>query len=177
MNKITLFCPDEDTEMKEPTIVYYVEDAPTPSHKDGGSAAQANVRRDLILAADDPPMDEDALWVKCRCRGEKLTEGCQTSKDEATEFTTPLNMPWKGTMEAELKKWGYHERPPTWCSLDDIENALNDLKIEEGDTNCYEVRYLLPDGTKDEDGKVIAPKDQTYTVDKKTYRVSNTHSL
>jgi hypothetical protein len=90
VSKVTVFRPDGDTEMKEPTIVYYVENAPTTSQKDSNSAQkseqtagqrQAHNRRDLLQATDDlvSATDEgEDLWYKNMCRGRKLTESCMS---------------------------------------------------------------------------------------------------
>ena len=172
VHKITVFRPDDEDENDEPTIVYYVQDAPAPSLKDeGGENPEQNqglTSRDLVLAADTD------VWQHCVCRGEKLTQACKNGKDKAVEFAEPIDSPWDGTMEAELKLWGYQElAADSHCNFDDIEPALEALKIsrlsarEGGSNYCYQVRHSY-----DEE---IGPKDQTYEVNGRKLRVSTSH--
>lgn len=195
MSKITVFCPDEETGMDEPTLVYYVESAAVPSQEDEilgrgigdrTDLEQKSTRHDLMLAADDlvSTTEDESLWEDYVCRGEKLTEACKASKDEAANFLTPIDTPWKGSMEAELDKWGYREVPAmSHCNFDDIEDALKALKIStksrpEGGLNyCYEIRHSYEEVAMGPSGKIVYEEDQTYTVEGKTYRVSSSHRL
>ncbi|KAF3045874.1 hypothetical protein E8E12_002891 [Didymella heteroderae] len=195
VSKITVFRPDKDTGFDEPTIVYHVEDAPAPLRKvsdsDGNLGKgfrwqQAHNHRDLSLAAEDlvSATDKNDTWYKCVCRGDKLTEGCKVDKDEATQFVTPIDTQWKGTMEAELDEWGYHDQSAaSYCSFHDIEDALNALKIsplsktEGGENYCYYLRHSLKPGMNGSDDKDVPLKDQTYTVNKKTYRMTGAKAI
>lgn len=121
-------------------------------------------RRDSVLATESDLLD------KCVCRGEKLTLACTTDKNKATEYAQPIDTPWDGTMEAELKLWGYRDEPSdSHCNFDDIETALKALKIgrksgmEGGNNFCYKVLHPLEHGEA---------RDQTYEVDGVKRRVS-----
>jgi hypothetical protein len=179
VSKVTVFRPDEDTGFDEPTIVYYVEDA--PKEKESAQQGKGHTRRDLALAPDDTvsATEETDSWFECVCRGEKLTQVCKTNKEKAVHFVTPIDTPWRGDMQADLREWGYHEEPAmSYCSFGDIEDALEALGISswsqpEGGLNyCYQVRHSYEEDIKGPDGKVISEEDQTYTVGHKTYRVS-----
>jgi hypothetical protein len=88
-----------------------------------------------------------------------------------------VDTPWKGTMESELREWGYREvDASSKCGWDDIERDLNREHIRVEDANCYEVQHALRPGTTGEDGKTIALKNQMYTVKSgHKYRVSGAH--
>lgn len=193
-----MFRADEDTDMEEPTIIYHVEDAPTTWQEESSLGLisernarqeQDHTRRDLLLVTDDlvSATDEDEiedlwyqnLWYKSLCRGGKLTEGCMANKNEATEFLTPVDTPWKGTMESELQEWGYREvDASSKCGWDDIEENLNRERIRVEDAVCYEVQHALRPGTTGENGETIALKDQTYTPKNgRKYRVSDTRTF
>lgn len=118
-----------------------------------------------------PSPTPQSEWQKNVCRGAKLNKACKLDKEKAIEFVNPIDSPWDGTLEAELKLWGYHEVPADMhCDFDDIASALKALRIgllsraEGGDNYCYQVRHW------DDDARTNH-RDQTYTVENKVYRV------
>ncbi|KAF1928401.1 uncharacterized protein M421DRAFT_92650 [Didymella exigua CBS 183.55] len=194
VSRVTVFRPDEDTGSDEPSIIYYVEDAPAPSQGDqnpdqdpekNSEHTEGHIRRDLVLTTDDlVSTTKKDSWHDCVCRGEKLTQACKADTDKAAQIVTPINTPWKGSMVAELAKWGYREQPAmSHCNFEDIGDALNALKIstlsepEGGLNSCYKVRHSYEDDYRDLDGGVISEEDQTYTVEEKTYRMTDAHAI
>ena len=128
------------------------------------------------VAAEPTPQSE---WEKYVCRGGKLDQACKLDKYKAIEFLTPIDSPWDGTLEAELKLWGYKELPAdSHCSFDDIAPALKALRIgllsraEGGANYCYQVRHVN-DEARNAQGKRIDDRDQTYKVNDREYRVSD----
>lgn len=99
----------------------------------------------------------------------------RTNKDKAAQRLIPIDSEWDGTLEAELLRWGYRTLrgadDALACDLGDIEHNLNDLgvnarfthDVEAGPNECFEVQHS---------GGWNFVDRQTYTVDSRTYRVS-----
>lgn len=190
IHQITVFQPDFITDW--PSIIYNVQDAPISSPEGQGDTYQPERKqyltgRDLAsnadmspitgisLAAAEPPPQTD--WQRYVCRGKRLTQASKLDKAKAVQFASPIDSIWEGTMEAEIKLWGYKEiSADSHCYFGDIESALKALKIsmltrsEGGPNYCYQVRHIDNDA-QNAQGEKIADKDQTYKVNGKDYRV------
>lgn len=130
-----------------------------------------------------PAVSPQAEWQKYVCRGQKLTLASKADKDKAEEFVLPISTQWDGTLENELKLWGYTEDPYPDCDFDgeyyDISRAYEDLHVLPDDENedepdpneCFRIHHYDPNKV-DEDGHDIWAGDQTYKVNDKEYRVS-----
>ncbi|KAJ8106913.1 hypothetical protein OPT61_g9226 [Boeremia exigua] len=134
------------------------------------SQSHSLTARDLVTAANAN------LWQAWVCRGEKLNQACKNTKDKAAGFAAPIDSPWDGTMEEDLKLWGYREVPAdTHCDFSDIEKALKGLGIgvlpamEGGDNHCFQVRHSYDDGSE--------VKDQTYDVKGRKLRMTDAYSI
>ena len=168
-------------------MILHVKDAPAPTLDDTSNQNQESnklvARRDLLLVAVTSSKDVKALagdddaafWQKYVCRGEKLTQACMRNKDTAINFVTAIDSGWDGTMETELKLWGYtdYNGKSMYCELDNIADSLNLIGVDakfrkrnnNGQNECFNIGH-----TRQGDSTPI--KDQTYQVEGKTYRVS-----
>jgi hypothetical protein len=223
VSKVTVFRSDEDTEMKEPTIVYYVENALATWQKRGNSAQNPednagreryHTRRDdhhakevpyerrqsvgpsfsalrprvnsssahspstvgdTVTIAAKPKLDDATLWNTCKCRGERISQASMQNKDTAMRLVTPIDSPWEGTMEEELKLWGYKQPKGAtlYCDYSNTEMEFKAMGIDknfiertkDGQNRCYQALHSKgrPYGQSQE---------QMYEVEGKTYRVS-----
>lgn len=133
----------------------------------------------VLVTAGDPAVKQ-TYWQKCVCRGQKLTQACKFNKDKATQFGTPLDTQYDGTLEAELARWGYVERNAeanqNHCDLFEmtLEGVLEGLGLE-GQNECFWFQH-----NRGEEGPLpgesaegwVPIEQQTYQVGSKTYRVS-----
>lgn len=130
---------------------------------------------DAVSIAAKPKLDDDTLWDTCKCRGEKITQASLQDKEIAKNFVSPIDSPWEGTMEEELKLWGYMQPKgaTVYCDFSSTEKEFSAMGIDtkfkertkEGKNRCYQAHHSRG-GPR---GKV---REQTYEVKKKTYRVS-----
>jgi hypothetical protein len=122
------------------------------------------------------PISPQTEWQKYVCRGEKLTQASKLDREKAAQFATPIDSEWDGTLEAELKLWGY-ELYIGFCDFSNIADQLRALNIDSrfkpkgGQNECFSVRHSNIEATNEE-GEEMPVMDQTYTVNGKTYRVS-----
>ncbi|KAJ4373531.1 hypothetical protein N0V86_007672 [Didymella sp. IMI 355093] len=186
-----------------PTMILYVKDVPAPP---SGNAKPAEKRRrsvslddstrtpaakpfapktpstlgDIVTIAARPVLDDATLWNTCKCRGEKITQASLQNKDTAINLVTPIESPWEGTMEEELKLWGYKEPKglSLYCNFDSVAREFGEMgidtkfkeKTQTGQNECYQAHHSRG-GPR---GKI---KDQTYEVDHKIYHVSEELTL
>jgi hypothetical protein len=210
--QITVFQPDSEDE-NEPSLVYYVKDAPAPppenkddpekpkpegslvvrglnvsvnkSLPDLSSASTQSSAVDLVLpaVAAEPtpsplPSADQSFWQRYVCRGEKLTQASKRNKDKAVQFASPIDSEWDGTLEKELKLWGYRDKKeqPLTCDLSivapDLAKVGIDAKFKDkgGQNECFAVYHLRVE--QDKQGKSVPVANQRYTVGEKSYRVS-----
>jgi hypothetical protein len=130
---------------------------------------------DTVTIAAKPKLDDATLWNTCKCRGEKITQASLEDKDTAKNLVTPIDSPWEGTMEEELKLWGYAQPKgaTVYCDFSSTETEFRAMGIDtnfkertkNGQNQCYQAHHSKG-GPR---GKV---KEQTYEVEKKIYRVS-----
>ena len=107
------------------------------------------------------------------------------NEDEAAKHVTPVHSPWDGTLEEELKTWGYKDVSDARTDDCDFENtnrmkpAFDALGIdtrdssEGGPNHCFTVIHR--DGPAVERGQFgnLPPlSSQYYTVNGRKYRVS-----
>lgn len=118
-------------------------------------------------APDAPAAKPQSEWDHHVCRGGKLTQASKLDKDQAEVIALPIGTQWSGNLEAERKKWGYHDSEDPDCDFEgsyyDITRALEALSVEDGD--CFRTQHYDP-AFDDE------IKDQKYKVGGKHYRVS-----
>lgn len=107
----------------------------------------------------------------------------RNNKDKASQRLIPIDSEWDGTLEADLQRWGYRTLrgadDALACDLQDIEHNLNDLgvnarfthDVQAGPNECFEVQHSFL-RVRDNNGNWIGVDRQTYTVDSRTYRVS-----
>lgn len=211
-----MFRPDEETDNDEPTIVYYVANAPVPSLEEGdpqdpeqdqgliarhtllkpttnivdrrkselrgtqaekASLAWRSSFNNVTLSSSSTNVsalagdDDEAFWTKYVCRGERLHAASIRNKDAAISFVAAVDSEFDGTMEDEMKTWGYTDEKGVsmYCGLEDIAPILNSLGIDPwfkkegktgGENACFHIEHT---------GSLGRPK---YKVDGKTYRVS-----
>ena len=209
--------------MKEPTIVYYVEDAPATLQKRGNSAQNpeenagqerthtwrddhdaeeapyerrrsvgpgtsalrprvnsssahsASTLGDTVIIAAKPVLNDATLWNTCKCRGERITQASMQNKDTAMKLVTPIDSPWDGTMEEELKLWGYRQPKGAtlYCDFSSTEMEFNKMGIDtkfmertkDGQYRCYQALH-------NKEGPYGQSKEQIYEVGGKIYRLS-----
>ncbi|KZM28677.1 uncharacterized protein EKO05_0009934 [Ascochyta rabiei] len=174
VHQVTVFQPDEnDMDSDEPTIVYYVKDAPYPSQKDEQTLQRSDEKRTLARR------DDQSLWQKHVCRGERLTQASKRNKDTAIQFANPIDSEWDGTLEAELKTWGYTDfrGKSLYCELDNLADSLNQIGIDtrfkhkskDGQNQCFNIAHRNP-------GESTPLKDQSYTVGDKKYRMTDAYA-
>ncbi|XPT03569.1 Mitochondrial import inner membrane translocase subunit tim8 [Ascochyta lentis] len=174
VHQITVFQPDDnDSANEEPTIIYYVKDAPNPS-LEGENSLYGQKEKSILTRGDD-----QEFWQKFVCRGEKLTQASMRNKDTAIQFASPIDSEWDGTLEAELKLWGYtdYKGISMYCELDNIAESLNQIGIDakfmsknrDGQNLCFNIRHLL-------EGDTRPILDQRYTVGAKSYRMTNAYA-
>lgn len=186
-----------------PSMILYVKDAPSHTPDDVDLAVHMRRKSEpsepgLVLSADSStlraPMvpsdvvttaarkrlDDIALWNSCRCRGEKITEASLQDKSTAMNIVKAIDSPWEGTMEAELKLWGYAQPNGLglYCDLDNVAGPFKEMgidtkfkeKTKNGQNECYQAHHS-------KGGPRGMIKDQTYVVGEKTYRVSGDSTL
>lgn len=149
--------------------MFYVTDAPAPVPENEKEIAEEPEQSALTRREDQ------SFWQRYVCRGEKLTQASLRNKDTAVKFAKPIDSEWDGTLENELKLWGYtdYDGQSLYCEIGNIaENLANigvDAKfkhnVKTGQNQCFNIGHRL----KSEKTPV---RDQTYTVGDKTYRVS-----
>lgn len=164
-----MFEPDDDTESEsyEPTLVFYVKDAPALSSEDAISAEESTEKMALTRR------DDKDFWTKYVCRGEKLTQASLRNKDTAIQFANPIDSEWDGTLEEELKLWGYTDfkGKSLYCDVNNIAESLNSIGIDakfkskKGENQCFNIGHRRQSET-------VVVTDQTYKVGDKVYRVS-----
>lgn len=169
-------------------MILHVKEAPTPSPDNAGTTKKREqsdnlAGQDLLAGEPSPDVSEpssvsvlagdDSSWQRYVCRGEKLTQASMRNKDSAADFANPIDSEWDGTLEAELKLWGYtdYQGKSMYCELDNIADSLNQIGIDakfkknnNGQNECFYIRHRRTGETD--------PKDQVYQVGDKTYRVS-----
>lgn len=146
-------------------------------------ALSGNLLSLAVATEPTPPTSGQTFWQKYVCRGEKLTQASKRNIDKAIQFADPVDSEWDGTLEAELKLWGYADLKgkSLYCDLSNIAEDLNKVGVDAkfkprgGQNECFSVKHSLTNDRNDK-GEKIPPKDQRYTVGDKTYRVSG-HSV
>ncbi|KAJ4993437.1 hypothetical protein SVAN01_00985 [Stagonosporopsis vannaccii] len=151
IDKVTVFRPDDGTENDEPALVYYVEDAPSDSLEDTSPEDESPGSPGNPTPAAEPNEADDAFWNRHVCRGEKLHEASIRNKDTALNFVRAVDSEFDGTMEDEMKTWGYTDEQgrSIFCNLDDLTHELNSLGIDaefrkgdkQGDNECFHVHH------------------------------------
>lgn len=175
IEKVTVFRPDENTDNDEPTLVYHVKDMPLNSPYDTGSDddESPNDPGDPTPAVGHE--DDETFWNRHVCRGEKLHQASIRNKDTAINFVRIVDSEFDGTMENDMKTWGYtdHKGESIYCELEDIAPDLNSLGINtafrsgssNGDNECFYIDHRSSLGRA------------TYKVGGTTYHVSNREYL
>lgn len=171
MYQVQVFASDEQN--VGPCMVLHVKDAPAPT---AGVIGNAVAKRDVLAIAEPASVSTMAVdatfWRKYVCRGEKLTQASMRNKDTAVQHASPIDSEWDGTMEEELRLWGYtdYKGKSVYCEFDNIIDNLNAIGVDGrfksrgGENDCYNVGHRRSDATP--------LKDQTYEVDGKTYKAS-----
>lgn len=168
-------------------MVMHVRDAPRPTPDDATklerygktclarrdlnlNTTSATLSTDVTTLAGEPEEADEVFWNRHVCRGEKLTEASLRNKDTAINFVRPVDSQFDGTMEDEMKTWGYTDNKGIsfYCHLDDLKNELNSIGIDtgfkeedpNGQNECFHVFHSSSLGRR------------LYKVDGKTYQVS-----
>jgi len=109
---------------------------------------------DVIAYATPAKRDfkhNDPLWHKAVCTGERLTQASMRDKDTAAKHVQPIGSDFDGTMEDDLKTWGYEDL--SWadasCDLSYVAAELMSLGINadwsdrtpDGQNICYSVAH------------------------------------
>ncbi|KAJ4347557.1 Mitochondrial import inner membrane translocase subunit tim8 [Ascochyta clinopodiicola] len=174
VHQINVFQPDEnEADSDEPTLIFYVKDAPYPSPEDEQGLQGSEEKKTLARR------DDQSFWQQNVCRGEKLTQASLRNKDTAIQFANPIDSEWDGTMETELKLWGYTDfrGKSMYCELDNIADSLNQIGIDakfmhnskNGQNQCFNIGHR-------QQGYATPLKDQRYTVGDKEYRMTNAYA-
>jgi hypothetical protein len=129
--------------------------------------------------ATPPPAGSDALWEKCRCRGEMLTHGMTLSDKDAGKLFNPQQDTVQSRFTSfphEFKRWFYTFKDTERSGPDvgdfeawGIMPALQSLGVSDQSTSrrgrnkVLSVEHWDPKA-KDEGNYPIPIEDQTYTV-------------
>ncbi|KAL5426098.1 hypothetical protein PMIN04_002145 [Paraphaeosphaeria minitans] len=148
----------------------------------------------LTRRFDANVLASDKDWKAASCRGGRLVElmlGSDEAAGSKIESTKGNNTPsakseWQGDLKQELKTWGWHEEyaEDVYADLErlDVTSVAEALGINRkpkgagGNNIPYEIRHWDKDA-RDPKGHPIAPRDQTYKVDGKEYRVTQARHL
>jgi hypothetical protein len=153
-----------------------------------GDEFQGLFNPSIAAVGADPPTD-DEVWKKAQCKGENLNIAMTLDDDGAHSVLNNMpyiQSPWDGTMEDDLRKWGYSEggeKEVKKCEQDladlkDINTALKALGTDYtsarngGPNHCYNARHRDSPNIHLVDGKKPSRvSKQWFTVDGKEYRV------
>lgn len=118
----------------------------------------------------------DPKWQKAVCTGERLTQASMRNKDTAVKHVQPIDSDFDGTMENDLRTWGYTDlsgEGSVYCDISSVISELTSLGINmewsdetpNGANMCYGVAHYhkdpeYPHGVR------------TYTVNNKIYFVN-----
>lgn len=166
--------PDRDIAMHDPALIAENNTslAVLSAHSTAGFVSAGSNGVFMSAGGDDP-----AFWTKHVCRGEKLTQAAIHHKSTAVDFVTGIDSQFDGTMEIDLKTWGYtdYKGKSMYCELDNIAATLNSIGVDakfkkgsnsQGQNECFHVEHRQKSEAK-------PVEDQTYEVEGKTYRVSS----
>lgn len=138
------------------------------------------------IPGPDPPLVEEGVWNKAKCRGQKLLLAMTMDPDIAAKYVSPIQSPWEGDLIEEMNTWGYKDdsAPPfvdkkcQFSTHHGLSRAFEGLGIdprsrgEGGPNRCYRiVHQSSPAVQKLPDGKFPPTEEQRYTVAGKEYKV------
>jgi hypothetical protein len=175
----------------------HVRNVPTPTPNDV-KVVEKQSHDDILRRQDTPPTNEtiapgteevvtyatltkrnfkhnDPLWQKAVCAGERLTQASMRDKDTAVNHVKPINSDFDGTMENDLRTWGYTDlsgEGSDYCDLSTVISVLTSLGINvdwsdydpNGHNTCFSVAHYHKD-------QEYPHGVRTYTVDNKIYFV------
>ena len=120
-------------------------------------------------------LHDDPKWEKALCTGTKLVQAQMRPKDTAVNFVNPIDSEFDGTMEDDLRTWGYIDRSVERAAACDFSSVIPELRLlginvdfsdrtHDGQNICYEVEHPYRDRNDPHSLR-------TYTVNNKLYFV------
>lgn len=138
---------------------------------------------------DEDDEEDDSVWEYAKCRGLKLLMAMMLDPISAVHLVTPIHSPWDGTLEHELKTWGYtdastHEYYDHLCDFDRTGYQMMEpfealginvkSSLVGGPNHCFVLQHRQDlAAVRPPDNPLPRLEDQRYEVEGKQYRVTN----
>ncbi|KAH7413607.1 hypothetical protein DE146DRAFT_749811 [Phaeosphaeria sp. MPI-PUGE-AT-0046c] len=152
----------------------YTESPPLLRYDSNHSSTSGSESAKFVtLSISERASDDDVVWFKAVCKGQKIFQALTSNIDTAERYLTPITSIWDGPLVNELKAWGYNDissMKDHACHFHLLETAFTALGIdyksigEGGPNRCFGIEHQNgPTVIKDGQGKVPPPWKQFYT--------------